>query len=87
MSYHVYYVDVDDDMTQTDLQQSVHGIPGAEFQGILNNFRNQSSGKRVAVFVLGSVVPLLKFKKKFPCSTTGAPDNVPAAVNRFFIRM
>lgn len=87
MSHHVYFVDVDDNKTQTELHQSVQSMPGVEFQGVLNNYRNTASGKRVAIFVLGSVMPLLKFKKKFPYSTAGVPPNLPAGVNNFFIKV
>lgn len=87
MSYHVYFVDIDDSHTQTELYHSVHGMDGVEFQGILNNYRNADSGKRVAVFILNSVVPILRFKKKYPYSTSGAPANLPEDVNKFFIRV
>ena len=80
MRPHVYYVSIDDNITQKELYQSMVGVHDIEFQGVVNKYRDPASNKRIAIFILNSVVPMIKFKKKYPYSTTSVPSGFPVDV-------
>lgn len=79
----IYFVEVDDNQTQRSLNNSVLNMDGVEFQGILNNYKNEND-KRVAIFVVSFGVPQFKFKRKYANSTQRCPANVPPEVFKFF---
>ena len=79
----IYFVEINDTDTLTDLNNSVRGIDQVEFQGVLNDYRNEND-KQVALFHVSMGAPQLKFKKKYTNSSQRFPPNLPPEVNSFF---
>lgn len=79
----IYFVEINDSDNLTKLNNSVSGIDDVEFQGVLNNYRNDN-GKKVALFYVGTGKPQLKFKMKYPSSTSTCPRGVSNDVHNFF---
>lgn len=79
----VYFVEVNDDQTSESLHESVKGMVGVEYQGILGNYRNNDK-KRVAVFVVEPIGPQFKFKMKHNKSTMNCPPDLPSEFYSFY---
>lgn len=79
----VYFVELEDNVTQTTVFNSVSNMKEVEFEGIVNKYRN-SNNRRVAIFNVGMGAPQLKFKRKYPESSPAFPDDLPKEIVDFY---
>lgn len=78
----LYFSEIDNDTTSTNLHQKARKVDRVEYQGILNNIRTDR-GNRIALFVVDDP-EILKFKILFPNSSMVVPKDVPDEVLEYF---
>lgn len=78
----LYYVELDDFVTATDLCNKVKNRGSVDYQGIIRNYRTDSD-KRVALFLVDDG-HVLNFKAMFPVSSTLSPRGIPKEIYDFY---